>query len=424
MPDTLAPPAPPSASPAPSPSPSASTAPTPPQDGFAAFDDAFSELDKTPEPPTKPEPKEPETKLPEADKGKPAPDKGKVKAEPKAESKPQAEPEDDYEPPKQGMDAVRRWAVGMGKRAKQADAKVAELSKKLDELAKAPPPTNGHAPDPDMARKLTDYEQKVADYEAQLRLTKYERSQEYAEKHQKPIGIAEARARRDIESLVVEQKQKDPETGEEKIVSSRPGAWKDFHQIYNLSRPDARRTARALFGEDADLVMKHYDDIHQRWEDAHLAIEDYKKNGLLQESQEEAKRKQDESLKIEGWNKANEMFRTKHPEWFDEREGDNEGNELLNKGQAFVDTFMDPDDRKRYPVPQQIIADARIRNWAASFLRNQRDITKLKSDLAEAQGTIEKLRGSGPGPAGGGGETAKGEDDNRDWKVAFDKAVA
>ena len=48
--------------------------------------------------------------------------------------------------------------------------------------------------------------------------------------------------------------------------------------------------------------------------------------------------------------------------------------------------------------------DARVRNWARAFPRLKRDAAKLKADLAEANKTIEQLRGSGPGKPSAAGE--------------------
>jgi hypothetical protein len=142
--------------------------------------------------------------------------------------------------------------------------------------------------------------------------------------------------------------------------------------------------------------LDHRKVVREKWQVAYAAVEEHKGKAAQEEQLKSAQTQAQTTARNGMWQKLNESFVTKNPEMFGERDGDDDGNALLAKATAFVDTAFSP-ARNNYPPDQQLAMDARVRNWARSFPRLKRDFQKAKSDLETANKTIEELRGSGPG---------------------------
>lgn len=410
----------PAPSPAPTPSPAPSPAPAPKQGAMDAFDDQFADLDA---PPVAPAPKP--TPEPKAEPGKPAAKPTPAaKAEPKAEPKAAPEPEplgDDFEPPATGKPGdIRGWALRQGKRAKKAEEELVQLRGKLAQLEQSGP--NG-SDSKMLAEQLASAQKRLEEYENEVRLTKYERSNEYKEKWEQPYKKAVERAYRDVEELLVTVREQNPNDPDHPIERERQATRDDFNEVFQLPLGAATKKAKEKFGDAYALVLQHRKDIKQLQEGAYSAVQEYRDKGLEHEKQSEARTKQEQAFIESAWQKANESMRAKGAEYFDERQDDEEGNELLQKGMAHAELAFDHDALSRYPLPQQIAVHARIKNWAGAFPRLRRDVVQLRAQLAEAQATIEQLRGSGPGKPAPGSDPQPGTGVKKGLMEAFDEVV-
>lgn len=393
MPPAIAdPPKPAAPAPAPAPAPTpAPAAPSAPKSTLDAFDDQFADLDAAP---AAPEPKPAPAAKPEPGKPAAKPAAAAQKPDPAAEPEP-PNIDEGFEPPAAGKpNDIRAWALRQGKRAKKALEEATQLRERVQQLESAGPAAGDHKV---LAEQLAQANKRIEEYEQTVRLTKYERSSEYKEKWEVPYKRAVDRAYRDVGELLVTVREPNPNDPDHPIERERQATKADFDAVFQQPLGAATKLAKQLFGDSYTLVLQHREKIRELQEGAYAAVEEYRKKGAEQENQTEAQSKQEQAYIETAWQKANESMRAKGAEFFDERPDDAEGNELLQKGMAHADLAFDADAKSRFPLPQQIAIDARVRNWAGSFLRNRRDIMQLKAQLAEANATIEQLRGSGPG---------------------------
>lgn len=384
-----------------------------------AFNDQFADLDA---PPVAPAPAPKPAAAPKPEPGKPAAAaKPAPKAEPKADE-PAPEPlGGEYEPPATGKPGdIRGWSLRMGKRAKQAETELAQVRDRLKALE-----TQGQNGSDSklLAEQLASANKRLEEYENEVRLTKYERSQEYKEKWEAPYKKAVDRAYRDVGELLVTVREPNPNDPDHPIERERQATKADFDSVFQQPLGQATKLARQLFGDAASMVLDHRARIRELQEGAYNAVEEYRTKGLEQEKQNDALTKQQQAYIETAWQKANESMKAKGAEYFDERPDDAEGNELLAKGMAHAELAFDNDALSRYPLPQQIAIHARVRNWAGAFPRLRRDVIQLRAQLAEAQRDIEQLRGSGPGKPAPGVDAQPSAGSKKSLMEAFDDVV-
>lgn len=410
MPEIMDPPAPPPAAPAAAPSPSPSPAPAKSQ--AQAFDQTFLDSQDGPAPQPAPSP------TPAAPKpGEPAPPKAAAPAQPAAPTPASTTlPEDLDAAPTSGKNSdFRKWGQRQADKAQKYAKEVSQLKERLGQLEASGPQQGQDAVA--LTQEVARLKKSNEEYEGELRLTKYERSSDFREKFEKPAQQATARAYAKVTQLfVLEPNPDDPDNPKERQASKA-----DFDEVYGQASDGlAWKIAKQKFGEAAPQVMGHREKVRELWENAYAAVEEHKAKGGEREQAMNALTHQQQIARNGAWQKVNDTFAKKNPELFGERDGDQEGNELIAKAAAFVDTVFSS-DRNNYTPEQQIAMDARARNWALAFPRMRRDNQKLKADLAEAQKTIETLRGSGPGKPVPGSEG--GEKKPKTMDEAFDDMV-
>ena len=384
----------PTAPPPTTPAPSAPSAPATPL--TESFDQSFPDdgLDSPPEPPPAPEPKvdvkadikadvkptaapaSPSTPAPETD----------VKADIKTDIKADA----DFAPPQVAKpNELRTWAQKMGARAKKAEGEIQKLHSKISQLEQQPPRQTEDVAN--LAKELAALKKQNETYEQDIKLTKYERSREYEQKYQKPYSDAIAVAYRDVKELLAyDSNPEDPDSPIERQATQA-----DFDELYGMPLGQATKVAKAKFGDAAAIVLQHRANIRRLAEDAVKAIEEYKTKGGEVETQSKAQEAQEKAAMRRLFQMATEGHAKRSPDLFQERDGDDEGNALLAKGKEFAASVFGGNEGL---TPQQMaFRDASGYNRLAAWPRVLRDNKKLKGELAEAQKTIEELRGSGPG---------------------------
>lgn len=400
--------------------PTAPPASTPPAEPLAqSFDQTFPDdgLDSPPSPqpppPAEPPPAEPPETPPTGDKPKTEPTTAKVPPKETPPAAPEGDKPPEFTPPTVGKASeIRAWAARVGKWAEKMTSKADKLQAKLAQLESQPPKQAEDTAN--LAQELATAKKRLEQYENDIRLTKYERSQEYAEKYQKPYQDAISRAYREVKELLVsEPNPDDPENPRERAATQA-----DFDEIYGMPLGLATRTAKQKFGDAAMIVLQHRQQIRQLAESAYAAVEEYKTKGGEVETQTKAQQVQHEQAMKRMFDMATEGHAKRAPELFQERDGDDEGNELLTKGRNFAATVFSGNDGL---TPQQVaFRDAMAYNRLAAYPRILRDLKKAQTELAESQKTIESLRSSGPGPVKPSAGK-KEETPNESWETAFDK---
>jgi len=362
-------------------------------DSFADFDKTFPDgLDNPePAPPSPP----PATEVSTDDKQTTtAAEKPTVQKTDKPAEKPSTESanesEDEFTPPQVAKPSeLRGWALRMGKKAKEAEREMILARARILELESAPP--KQLEDNSAMAQELAAKTKRLEAMEQDLRMTKYERSQEYKDKFEKPYKDAVGRAYREVKELLVSE----PNPDDAENPRERAATAADFDEVYALPLGQASRLAKAKFGDAAGIVMQHRQTIRAAAEAGYAAVEEYKAKGSEYEKSQQAQQAQQSMGMMKMFTAASEAYIKKNPEFFQLRDGDPEGNEIFQKSKAFADSVFAGSEGL---APHQVaMRDARAHSWIAAYPRVARDLKKTRGELAEATKTIEALRGSGPG---------------------------
>ena len=274
-------------------------------------------------------------------------------------------------------------------------AKVAELEKQAAERAALPPEEKEQ-----YEQRLKAATDRLNELEGEMRLTNYEKTQEFQDKYQKPYDAAWVRAMKEVNEIPVLNEDGTP----------RPATAQDLLSLVNLPLPQAKELARQMFGDFADDVMGFRKEIRGLYDSQRQAIEDAKKGGAEHEKQqrENMQKFHAEAGKhiMDTWKQANEemLAHEKYGRFFKPVEGDDELNHRLDSGfklaqQAFAENPRDPNltPERRSAIVRR---HAALRNRAAAFGPMAARIERLESKLKEAETKLSQYQGSEPETAG------------------------
>ena len=186
----------------------------------------------------------------------PKPDKPKAEPAEKPTAQPATEPEDEYTPPQVAKPSeLRGWALRMGKKAKEARTEAAALQSRIKALETAPP--KQLEDNSAMAQELAATKKRLESYEQDLRMTRYERSQEYREQFQKPYQDGR------VEGIQGDKRASGSRNQIQKILKIRKSdaaTPADFDEIYGFPLAKPRRLAKAQSSVTrSGIVMRSYD---------------------------------------------------------------------------------------------------------------------------------------------------------------------
>ncbi len=314
---------------------------------------------------------------------------------------PTAELEDDAEeaaeqkaPEKPVKAAELRTAYEKSKAdLKTKDAEITKLKTELKQAQEAP------RNDPEkklLAEKFEASEKKRQALEQELRVVAYQKSEEFVEKYDKPWNEAWEQASTELSELMIEQ-----EDG-----SARVATVKDLQALLHLPPVEARKFAKAAFGEAADEVMAHYRKLKDLSAKHTKALADSAKNAETFHKEREAKTVAERQKEYATWTEANKTWPEKFPSFFAPKEGDEQGNALLAKGYEMADKAfssngnMSPEERVKL--------HAEVRNKAAAFPRVALDLKRARARIKELEASLAQFEESEPKSGDGGrGRTVK-----------------
>lgn len=403
-----------------SPTPDRGTAPS-----LDDFDKHFNDLEgsapeapnaeppeTTPEPSKTAPPKDPVTGKFTKPEPKPV---AKPEPKPEADPKPKVEPkpEDEYTPPQVATgSALRKFATQAGEKARRA---ASELNQVRAELAKLKTQPNQESAQ--IVAELADAKKKIAEYEREAQLTRYERSAEYKDKYEKPYQSAVQQAYSDVKELLVSEPA--PTEEDPNATKDRQATAADFDEIYNLPLGPATRLAKQKFGDSAFIVLQHRTAIKNSAKAALEAIEQHKAKAGEYEQQQTAQQKLQEEGRSQMFNTAIEDIRSKHAEVFGEREGDTDWNEGLAKGKSMADMAFG--DRQGLTPQQSVILDAHVYNRLMLSPALLKDNAKLRSEVKKLTDELTQIRSSAPGKPSPAGKPVQGQ--AKSWDARFDEMV-
>lgn len=244
-----------------------------------------------------------------------------------------------------------------------------------------------------MVERVADLERQIQERDQRLYALNVGESPEFKEKYDKPWREAADYAQ-EIISLMEVATATDPESGE--VTASRKATFsEDFIPIYNLAKQSLTRAtqmAKQLFGDGAQTVMNHVQEIQRLERSKAKAMTE-----LQQKASENQQREVAESTKVkewaaDAWRRVNTDLSEKNPDYFQADPKDKERSEIFSKALQIVDARH---NGKALTPIQQVTLDARVRLQAAGFMVAKYDNAKLKEENAELRAQIAEMKDQG-----------------------------
>ena len=338
---------------------------------------------------TPPEPKKPDA---------PAQPAAVKPAEAKPAEKPAEKlPAQKQEPVKKEGDDQLKGAAQLRKAYDDLKAAHAALQKQLEEKSKPVEDEEKKT----LKQQYEELNKRYQDTDGELRFVRYEKSQEYRDKYEKPMH----KALKDAESEIGELTLADSEGNERKATIQ------DFAALVDMPLQKAITQAKAWFGDAATEVLAHRRKVVDLSRSAKEAIEDYKKRGSEIEKQTTEQRKKQADEMRQKWTTENQSFATKFKDVYGNKDGDDEGNALLEKGNKLVELAYN--ENSGLSQEQMMRLHVVVRNKAAAFDRMEYWLKKSTAENEQLKKELQEFKASVPG----GGSKAKNPDVKREVTV-------
>lgn len=312
--------------------------------------------------------------------------------------KPPAAPEslvDGPEPVK--VSDLRTAHTALRKKVKEDyEPKIQTLEARIKELEVANPPEVKA-----LQERLTAAEKRRDELESEIVYVNYAKSKEFDDKYARPYREAWADALRDLKQLPINEEGRTREATED-----------DLLELANLPLGQARQRAIALFGDSADDIMMHRRKIIDLSNAQAKALEDQRTAGLekAKTAEAEMKGRREKTLKL--WTESNTAIVKKWPHMFDKVEGDQEGNDLLDKGEALADRLFSPTEENRPKSEEEAVRlHALMRQKIRNHDRLALWLKKANAKIKELEKALEDFEKSGPTGGLGGDPNGKGTAD-------------
>lgn len=329
----------------------------------------------------------------------PAPD-AKATPDPKA---PAADPKAKVEPaPNPKANTALSWDKAPEKFRKAYEESAKELEardKKIAEFeAKIKAIEGKKVETPADTKLIEEYQGRIKALEQDLAQSSYERSPEFKRNYVEKWNNTYKSAVEEVKSLMVGEG-----VGDER--KERPATEADFRAILKMETKDQGPAARRLFGDSADVILTHRNDLRRIEREGQEALAHAKETHETQSKEQQlASQKQQETYERSKQDAENEL-RTKWPQFFGDDPADEEVTQALNGGREFVKNAIakmptaTPEVRAAYAA----VIEARAAAYPRIALERNRANEKVKALETE----LAKYRGSDPGAAKVSGAAAK-----------------
>lgn len=275
-------------------------------------------------------------------------------------------------------------------RAAKAETEVAELRKLVTNEAER----KGEV------ERLTKAETRAKELEDHLRYLDYQQHPEFQEKYQKPYDDHFNRVMGRLAGVKITTND----------GSTRAVDIKDILDLGQYPADVVIEKAEEKFGKLGMWVAERVEELKQLSESKFNALEKAKTEGVkkLRDDEEKAQREQKEVAEFisETWTKAHKELEehSKYNDYFKAKEGDEEHNAQLEKGEAFLqkawlESPMEPGltkEEREARTKRQAKAQKFIKGFGAVHLTIQRqkaEIEALKTELSEFKGSEPKIEG-------------------------------
>lgn len=300
----------------------------------------------------------------------------------------------------------------------RAEARVKQLETELKtEREKVAKPVDD--PDkPKLTAELETLRQRAQELEEEVQFTNFERSQHYKDTFEKPFVDAFKSGRLKLASLKV--------NGEDGAV--RQGTEQDFDDLMRLTDDDAAaEMAAERFGAKSSIAMYHREKVLELHTTKEQAKERYRTDGVKRDQERVAEQKKMSTELAQVFDASRTEGQEKYPKLFKPVEGDDAGNQMLERGQeqtsaAFTGYRKNPQTGKLEPLPPKELARVRAAVWNKAS-NHDRAILQLQSERKrrqEAETKLKEFQGSVP-EAGGVNRGAPSKPQGSEMDQAWDQ---
>lgn len=238
---------------------------------------------------------------------------------------------------------------------------------------------------PEQIAQNREREERLKELEAQNAAADFRRTPEFKRDYSDPwqeewrTGVA------NVKQLQIT----DAATGEYRLGTS-----KDFDAVRTAGTYIQQRSmAKALFGEDWDVVMSHVNNMR--------TLEDRAARAVAAHEQNFETSKQTEIATYQtAYDETDTNLVTQYPQFFGDDPNDPEAVAEMKKGLDFIDKAIEK--AKRATPAERASANAVVRRWAAAFPRMHFTLQKRDAEIASLKEQLAKYQGSDPGAEGGG----------------------
>lgn len=321
------------------------------------------------------------------------------------EKPPEVKPEPPAAPPQappvaQTPKALRDYAKRMEDENKAYATKIADYERRIAEAEKRGKDTT------DLTERLSAAEKRKDEVEQRLYALNYQEAPDFIEKFKKPLDDA-----RDYAAEVVEGMEIVTARDEEgNPTATRKASWtEDFLPIFNASAQSttkANQMARQLFGDDAQTVINHVQELNRLVRLRNKALTDAQKNAETERQTRVAAQTKEQEWIKDTWTKLRSDLTEKNPTIFQPDAKDTKRAEIWNKSLQTVDLVDNPNGLT--PL-QRMTVHAASRLRAAAYPVLQYDLNKAQERIAELETQIAEMTDGKPGntqrPGGDGGGT-------------------
>ncbi len=287
-------------------------------------------------------------------------------------------------PEKRGPWALKKY---WERRNADTEQKLAEANRKLAE----------HEKSGDALKRAADIEKRNGELEEEIRYHNFAKSQEFADKYQKPYEAAWAEAANELSELDVLGEDGNP------VRKATP---KDLLALANMPLGEARKTANQMFGDSADDVMAHRRKISEMSKSQAKALEDARKAGTDRSEKQTASAAAAQRESADLWRSISAEHAAKL-DVIKPKEGDDEWNAKLAAATQLVDESFthDPTDpsipsEQRAQLIQKRVA---LRNRAIGYSTAMLEVKRLRAQLKERDDKLKAYEKTAPN--GGNGAT-------------------
>jgi hypothetical protein len=223
----------------------------------------------------------------------------------------------------------------------------------------------------------------------EIRYVNYTKHPEYQDKYEKPYLAAWNKAVGEVTQLTIETEE----------GSTRKATVEDLLALANSPLDQIDDLAEKWFGKSAQRAIRHVEKLKELAEARDTALHEARSKAGEREkmtSQQLATRRE----KLSGlYQQTAKQLQTKYPQWFSPIEGDAEGNTLLEKGDALVQSVFD--HKNSLTEEQRTERLVTVQQQARAFPRTVLMLNRAKARIRELEESLKAYEGSEPAATGG-----------------------